>query len=578
MRRGNTGVARRGSFRGIGGAPALMSLAVALARSLGVVLLDSQFGRTDEAGGRTVNWVDRTGFGAVTAGSGTTARPTFDGVNLVFDGVANVMKGFSGYFAGATGVTSILDGKATGGASESCIVNAGSATDYFSFYTRNNGHCGLEVIKTGPNVNAYQTNKYSDGWGIYCGRSTFANGVAACVPLTLNGNVMDGSLVAAANVSGIALPSTLVGIGGVGGTSAGLFAAMTVRFIAFAPVAISDADMATLVAMLATLSGMTKLVVQGAPWTDVERVVAAAAGYDQPSPYGRLVLTTDAEELQVQTTEITSTVQYSIGWRQNAGAKTVIDVSAVSCPLLSPGSGGTVKTIEIEAGPQTYATPPNPYAGSYPREIWLPPGRTGSFVQQAAPTRRLVIVGDSISVDGQAATTQQSGGFSMLIREDYPGRVTCVGAGGISLFDLEGVYGGRAALIAKIRSLADGTVTNELYWPLGTNDFGLNKWPGGIAVYQAEVVAVISGVASAFTNVWVQSPGPRTDIATNGLGQTFTNWVAATPAAVTAIALGNVHYQDGSGMYTLAGSADNLHPANAQQAAYKAAGRTAIGY
>jgi len=199
--------------------------------------------------------------------------------------------------------------------------------------------------------------------------------------------------------------------------------------------------------------------------------------------------------------------------------------------------------------------------------MWLPPGRTISFNVQPVPTRRLVAVGDSIFT-GQAATTFQSGGCAILTRNTYPGRCTFLSAGIYSLFELSTVrYPNITALANAIIGLADGTNTNELLIQVSTNDFGLSQW-STVASFQTAYQQLLTLVGSHFTNVWLQTAGPRTDIANNSLGHTIAQYRTAVISASLNAGVGVVI--DGSTIYSLTGSADNLHPAAAQQTIYAA--------
>ena len=545
------------------------------------ILLDSLFGTVFETGQRCTSWTPRTGGSAFTAGTGTTARPTLVGSNMVFDGVANKMLGSTGFFASAAGYTMVMVGKATGGGIESYMVNAGSTTDYIGLYCRNSLHVGAIAVKTGPNINEYQSAKYSDGWGIYSARCTFANGVNAVRPQRLNGTDLFGSLLGGStSVAGLVVPSTPVALGGVN-ASAGTFAAMTVRFIVLFPAELSDADELQLSQLLAAASGTTEQLLVGVPYVDTEPTTVVPGLYEAPSSYARLLFTTDAEEFQLLTVAVTTTIQYTIAYRINGGSKNVVDVGTIAYPLISLGTGGTVKTVELEVGPQSYRAP-SPNAGNYLSQIWLPPTRTMTFAPPGTPTRRLIEIGDSINLGQNASPSPaffQNDGVSMLTRDAYPGRTTEMTAGIYSLKTLSTIrYPSVTAMANALIALADGTVTNELLIQIGTNDFGLSQW-ALVSDYQTALTQLLTLVAPYFTHVFVQTLGPRTDISTNGLGQTFAQFVTAQTNAVASVGRVNVTIISGASMYStgdLAG--DGLHLTTSGQSTFFTNRRAAIGY
>jgi len=538
------------------------------------ILLDSQFGTVFETGQRCTSWTPRTGGSAFTAASASTARPTLTNGNMVFDGVANVMKGSTGFFAGTLGWTCVVVGKATGGGTESYLVNAGDASNYLGIYCRNTPVFGGVIVGAGPKVNEYQSYKDSSGWGIYAGRATYANGINAVAPQTLNGTTLFGTLLGGSqSVATVTIPSTPVALGGVN-ASAGTFAAMTARFIVMFQTALSDADLTTLTTLLMQVSTSRKYQIKNAPYTDTVVPNATNPNYDVVSEFARLICSTDADEIQLLTTAVTSTPQYTIGWRLNGGARTVVDVGTIAYPLLSLGSPGTTKTVEIEVGPQSFnITQPN--AGNYPTEAWVPPGRSLSFVPQSAPTRRLVAVGDSIFT-GQAATQYQASGCAILTRNTYPGQVTYLSAGVYSLFELSTQkYANVTTLANAINALADGTGTNELLLQVSTNDFGLSQW-SSVANFQTAYQNLLTLVGPSFSKVWIQTAGQRTDIPSNSFGQLISQYRTAVSGAAVATGIGTVI--DGTTLYTLTGSSDNLHPAASEQINYAANLKTAMGF
>jgi len=476
------------------------------------------------------------------------------------------MKGLDNLLTGAPGASIYLVGSLAGGASESYAVNAGTATDYVGLYARNSGHIGMIAIKGGSSVCYYQSARYSDSWGIWSGRAKFSDGSSAVKPQRLNGTDLFGTNAGSADVSGLTLPSGQVAIGGVI-ASAGLSPTMTARFVVVFPDALSDADDAQLAALLAAASGTTKVSLAGVPYFDSAPAVPGP-GYDIVSVYSSIVGTTTSDQLQLLTVEKTDTPQYTIAVTVD-GVRSVIDVATIAYPGISLGNPGVSKTVAIEVGPQTLnVTPPN--AGSYLKELWLPPGYSFIPSTPTPPAHRCVVLFDSI-LQGQKAGQSQAGGAGIAWRAAYAtstggGRTTFLAGGTFSFYDMCFVrFASPAAFAAAVIAQADGTVGNDLLDQLSTNDFGKNQWVL-VSDYQAAKTTFYSIVGPYFGRIWKQTAGPRTDEPTNGRGQTLAQFRAADAAAVSASGFGVII--DGTTLYTLGDSDDSIHPGPIGQSDY----------
>jgi lysophospholipase L1-like esterase len=178
----------------------------------------------------------------------------------------------------------------------------------------------------------------------------------------------------------------------------------------------------------------------------------------------------------------------------------------------------------------------------------------------AAPSKRLVVLGDSISV-GFRATNPTTEAWAMLVRAAYTGRTTSYGAGSATFRGFAETTELRSATAANILNMADGTSSNQVWIALGYNDASAG-WSAASfeAAYRAFLQLLLATIPHAV--VFAQSPIAATDEA---LPTTLPAIRAATLAACTGLA--GVTYVDGLSLSVPIGP-DGIHPDTAGSVTY----------
>jgi lysophospholipase L1-like esterase len=121
----------------------------------------------------------------------------------------------------------------------------------------------------------------------------------------------------------------------------------------------------------------------------------------------------------------------------------------------------------------------------------------------AAPSKRLVVYGDSISV-GFSVTAPQSEAYVNLLRGTYTGRVTAYGRGNLQFKTECETEPMRAVVAARIAGMLDGTVTNQVWIALGYNDNGV--WtPSELQIAYADLLDKIHALKPTAV-IFAQSP------------------------------------------------------------------------
>jgi hypothetical protein len=169
----------------------------------------------------------------------------------------------------------------------------------------------------------------------------------------------------------------------------------------------------------------------------------------------------------------------------------------------------------------------------------------------------------------------------MLVRGDYPGRVSAIGAGSYSLYNLTHTFFASAdALADEIAAMCDGTITNEILMQIGTVDWATPAWWASVAAFRAALASLLTKIrARTSAYVWLQTVGIRTDAPSSVGSSTLAQWRTAQAGALTDSGIANASAIDGSTLY--AGGdlyADGVHLTTAGAANYKAALKAAIGY
>lgn len=528
------------------------------------------------ADGNVTTWTDRVQGFAVTE---STNKPTASAGIVSSNGTTQRLGSATNPLSGKTAVTAyIVASCATPWTLSPIIVDTDAVAGprFVAYCDATNGIATYLAAPTSATVNAWGSAQGTMPAAVYTFPADIAQGVAATTSILSNLTPL-GSRVSAGAVSGsFGAGSGISFFVGVDGTR---FAQTQTRSIILVPSV--PASHTQIINLLRSIYGVLSVTLDAAAWSDTEPPVDSGSGYFLPSAFAQVVVQTTSDTLYMMATDTIAAPWNTIGYSVNGGAKSVATTTG-GLVTLAVGSAGVAKSVAIEIAGQSAPAAPNQgvyLATTY--GVGIPAAYTIGLNKPSTPTRRLVGVGDSIFT-GQAATTPQTGGCAMLTRGTYPGRFTGMCAGYYSLSWLSSTrYATIAALGAAIASLCDGTTTNEVLIQVGTNDFSI----GGVSLW-ANVAAFRSALASLLTNIragtaakiWVQTLGTRTDVVNNNHGESLAQWRTAQTGAITDSGISNVQSIDGTTLYTLAGSADGLHPSDAQQTAYAANLKTAMGF
>lgn len=305
---------------------------------------------------------------------------------------------------------------------------------------------------------------------------------------------------------------------------------------------------------------------------------AAPANYYQRDPFARLTFTTSATRIAVDA--IKPPVSNSgLGLRVNGAFVSEFDAYTydgnrwVTELVIAAGAD---KAVEIVMGCCSHVSP-GVWAGQSVQAIREIDGDTITPVAVVAPANRLVVFGDSIS-NGIASDYRTSEGWTMLVRADYPGGVTVVGYGAMTLFDFAVNDAARTTLAARLclacRSSSGG---RKLWIAIGTNDHLSSPWTAAAfgAAY-ADLLDKIHAVDSSI-HIYTQSQTAKTTTGANLLGSTAADYdtqissaAAARPSFCTFV--------DGSTIVSLADLYDGVHPTSAGHAIYKTSVKSTLGY
>ena len=574
-----TGRFRGGMSRRGGGALSADANLVALAKRKGGEFIDPP--------GNTVVGASTTVTGRVlqqTLSQIAATAPAWDGTKFTTNGTTQKLTGTWAFLNGATKVTMLLAMKGPSSrAATQVMVELGTASDRVDFYQDTTFATAL-AVKGGALFNGRGNSGVSaDGRGVWCIRADYTAGLGATKDILFNGKTVAAlQTTAGSDVTGGALGSGSISIGAQAGGTA--FSAVEFYGGLFLPDALTDAEAIQASQWLrAKYPQMSDTVVVASDYLDT-LAPFANGGLLRVSSFARTLFQTDAETLDVDVFCTIGSPYNTIAWRQNGGARNVVSVGTGGTFTLSPGSGGVSKSIEIELGPQSYRGVPN--TGTYlGGSVRVPSGRSISVTGASAPSRRAVLIVDSLG-EGQAAATPQSQGFAALVRESYPGRTTVLGAGVYSLFSLSTVqFASINALAAAIVGLCDGTSRNDVILEVTTNDFilaGASQWASA-ATYRAAKASLLTAIktqalaASKTVNVYVITLMPRTDVVNNDHAESQPTWRGADAGSVSDAGFGIV--LDGTTIGPASpGGGDGLHFTTPQQQSFHDNTRSQVGW
>lgn len=227
---------------------------------------------------------------------------------------------------------------------------------------------------------------------------------------------------------------------------------------------------------------------------------------------------------------------------------------------------GSSKTIDLVEGVQALVG--GTVRGTYMTGIRLP---TDAVIATApAPANRVVVVGDSI-MNGYVGNNGQSDNPIAKLRGLTSYGVTLLGWGSATSYEFT-QSGARAAWVASIAAMLNGTNGNTLIWETMTNDYGLDAQT--TANYASNLGAFLDDLKAAVPNLQVKILGAISRISpaaetANGFGSTLDAYRAAGSGLTSGRSWAkyiNDKYIVTSGNYYT----DGIHPATA--------GLTQLGY
>jgi len=184
----------------------------------------------------------------------------------------------------------------------------------------------------------------------------------------------------------------------------------------------------------------------------------------------------------------------------------------------------------------------------------------------------LVVYGDSIAI-GQDAQPIGQNAWAMLVRTAQANHDLSMEAWGTrSLHDDASTPYLLERLVARLAEFSPSTI----WLAIGTNDYGLNKWPAATfgTAYGNLLTAIHDALPSAV--IYAQTPLLRATETANGSGSTMGDYrtqiesAAAAHSAYTTLV-------DGTAFMTTASLVDGVHPTTAGHALYADAVKSVLG-
>jgi hypothetical protein len=229
--------------------------------------------------------------------------------------------------------------------------------------------------------------------------------------------------------------------------------------------------------------------------------------------------------------------------------------------------------------------PGNPYEHNAIQGIQLPESASFDLVAPSAPTDRLVLIGAS-SLMGRTVDTLgvTYASAPMLVRADYPGRVSVDGGGGdTSWFDYAKASV-RAETVARVASLCDGSSSNRVFINLGNGDWNnfdtrwgdasdLPEFESDVGAWLDDLEAAVPGVIVHLMTGLYRTAATEATLIPAGTGVTMQD-VRDALANVQSTRTSFVEIYDGTTALLQPPSADfsgdNVHPDSSGQAKWKA--------
>ena len=218
---------------------------------------------------------------------------------------------------------------------------------------------------------------------------------------------------------------------------------------------------------------------------------------------------------------------------------------------------GTLRTIELRSGAQS--DPSGVVMGSFIDAVAYPPGAEFAVV---APTvgSRILFYGDSITV-GSDSKYPTNDGYTVLLRDVYGLRVMVEGWGYRSLFDDAATSTAQGSFTARIASFSPVAAV----FFIGTNDYGLNRWPASDFGRAYASTLDKLHAASPEAKVFCVTPIPRISEVANSFGDSLGDYRSQISSAAASRPW--VKLIDGTAILSTGDlDADGVHPTTAGQA------------
>lgn len=246
-------------------------------------------------------------------------------------------------------------------------------------------------------------------------------------------------------------------------------------------------------------------------------------GYFYALPYSRAIFTTAATSMDVEefcNTDTEAADARQINVRVNGADYAIIQ---------APGTGGTsgavtTHTVTLPPGPKTVEV----WTGLQTLHVsgvvgtWLRRISFNALAQIKTPENKaphMIVYGDSISIGGGADVPCREG-WTMLLRDAWPGSLAVDGWGGRSLYQDAPNNTARAEFVQKLV-----TQNPDVLWlSIGTNDYGGVGFGEQSAASFGTAYAALLDEAHALLPalvIYAQSPFLRTSEAANVYGNTL---------------------------------------------------------
>lgn len=298
---------------------------------------------------------------------------------------------------------------------------------------------------------------------------------------------------------------------------------------------------------------------------DLETTLAEQTLYRYTSEFARTAFTTSATSFTAwyRTTLDPATypnqavaayeIDGAITAKMSSGAVNTYGATTVSS--LSASSKVITLINGVRSHPNAVAAP---HQGTFVTLVQFGAAATENAV--VAPTKRLVVLGDSVGGDGFLADYPQRYQPFQALRRALPGWLDDVhwwGAGGMEFRDYFVDGTARADVATRVATANTAAV---VLW-LGGNDKFRANWSTVTA--QSEIVAGINALLAARPAIHVFILGTTTmsDATTNVQGDTLASW-RTLEAALAALTTNpsHVHFYPTTSWYTAGDTADGTHP------------------